>query len=255
MSGGGGRRRGRHRLLKTLLALLIAYLVGDALKTRKRLAALPVLEPTDEAADEGHRVITAAGVRVGAATRRAASAFLRREGLAAVDLVPGDLPAEEALELAALVDPATYRSTRLAPGRGAGRALVADAALLERADIPATDDLDPVAFLAAEVEVKRLAPTGVDVAVAPALTTHPADLDKRKAYIDALFSTAAPAVHLIPALQWAAIGAGLVVAPGWGLAALAAYCAAPAIGTAGTSVAPSDRASRVAGREIGRAHV
>ena len=250
MSTGAGRRRGRHRLLKALLALLAAYLIGDALKTRRRLAALAVLEPTDEAADDGVRVITAAGVHVGPATRRAASAFLRREGLAAVDLVPGDLAAEEALELAALVDPATYRTTRLAPGRGAGKALVVDEALLERADVPATEGLDPVAFLAAEVELKRLAPTGVDVAVAPALTTHPADLGKRRAYIDALFSTAAPAVHLIPALQWATIGAGLLVAPAWGAAALAAYCAAPAVATAGTPVTPSDLASRVAGRAV-----
>ena len=248
MSGGGARRRGRHRLLKTVLALLIAYLVGDALKSRRRLKALTVLEPTDEPADERHRVITAAGVHVGPETRRAASAFLHREGLAAVDLVPGDLPAEEALEFAALVDPATYRTTRLAPGRGAGKAMVVDEALLERADLDVTDGLDPVAFLAAEVELKRLAPVGVDVAVAPALTAHPADPDKRRAYIDALFSTAAPVVHLMPALQWAAIGAGLVVAPPWGLAALAAYCAVPAVGTAGTAVAPADLAGRVAGR-------
>src|SRR5690606_13133166 len=63
-------------------------------------------------------------------------------------------------------------------------------------------------------------------------------------------STAAPVVHLMPALQWAAIGAGLVLAPGWGAAALAAYCAVPAIGAAGTAVAPSDLAGTVAGRWI-----
>ncbi|HMQ26807.1 MAG TPA: hypothetical protein PKA98_12530, partial [Acidimicrobiales bacterium] len=175
MSGGGARRRGRHRLLKAVLALLIAYLLGDALKSRRRLAALPVLEPSDEPADEAHRVVTAAGVHVGPETRRAASAFLRREGLAAVDLVPGDLPAEEALELAALVDPATYRTTRLAPGRGAGKALVVDETLLERADLDAIDGLDPVAFLAAEVELKRVAPLGVDVAGAAPPASHPPD--------------------------------------------------------------------------------
>lgn len=122
-------------------------------------------------------------------------AFAEAEGLAAVDLVPGDLSAEEAVELAALVDPRTYRAARLAPGRGAGKALLVDAELLARSTIGATDGLDPVAFLAAEVEVKRLAPVAVDLAVAPGLTAHPLAADRRRAYIDALFSTAAPAVH------------------------------------------------------------
>lgn len=245
MSAAPPRRR-RHRVLKVVLALVTAYVLGDALRARKRLGALATLAPTDVEPSDRHRLVTAAGVHVGDATRRSATAFLVDNDLRAVDLVPGDLATEEALELAALVDPVTYRRSRLAPGRGAGRALLVDADLLERADIPATEGLDPVAFLAAEVELKRLAPTGVDLAVAPALTTHPLDPDQRKAYITALFSTASPAVFVMPAVQWVAIATGLVLAPPWGLAALAAYCAAPAVGVAGTPVVPSDLGSRVA---------
>ena len=243
-------RRRRHRVLKVVLALLAAYLLGDALKARKRLGALATLVPSDETPTERHRLVTAAGVHVGDATLRSASAFAADQGLQAVDLVPGDLSAEEALELAALVDPTTYRGSRLAPGRGAGRALLVDAELLDRADIPVTEGLDPVAFLAAEIEVKRLAPISVDLAVAPGLTVHPLDLDRRRAYIDALFSTAAPAVFALPVLQWAAIGAGLVLAPGWGAAALAAYCAAPAVAAGGGPIAPADLWSRVALRWV-----
>ena len=238
-------RRRRHRVLKVVLALLAAYLLGDALKARKRLRSLATLVPSDEEPSARHRLVTAEGVHVGDGTLRSASAFATDNDLQAVDLVPGDLAAEEALELAVLVDPATYRGARLSPGRGAGRALLVDVDLLDRADIPATEGLDPVAFLAAEIELKRLAPTDVDLVVAPGLTVHPLDLDRRRAYIEALFSTAAPAVFAIPALQWAAIGAGLVLAPPWGIAALAAYCAAPAVGTVGGPVVPSDLGSRV----------
>ena len=148
-------RHRRHRVLKVVLALVAAYLLGDALKARKRLGALATLVPSDETPSERHRLVTAAGVHVGDATLRSASAFAVDHDLQALDLVPGDLAAEEALELAVLVDPATYRSSRLAPGRGAGRALLVDADLLDRADIPATEGLDPVAFLAAEVELIR----------------------------------------------------------------------------------------------------
>lgn len=236
----------RHRLLKGLLFALIAYLVSDAFRARRRLGALRTLDPSDEPVAGSHRFVTAAGVTVGDASRRAASAFARREGLDVVDLVPGDLDTEEALELAALVDPETYRTARLAPGRGAGRALLVDADVLARSDIAATEGLDPVAFVAAEIELKRLSPVGVDLAVAPGLTTHPLDLDQRRAYITSLFNTATPAVLGIPVLQWATIAAGVVLAPPWGLAALAAYSAAPAIGLSASPVAPADLGRRVA---------
>lgn len=234
------KRPSRHRLLKAILGALIAYLVTDGLRSRRRLGALATLTPSDEPVAPEHRFLTAEGVAVDEATRRAASAHARREGLEVVDLVPADLPTEEALELAALVDPATFRAARLAPGRGAFRALLATADVLDRAEIDAVDDLDPVAVAAATIELKRFAPVGCDLAVAPGLTVRPVDLDKRLAFIRSMFNAATPAVVAMPVLQWAAIGAGLALAPPWGLAALGAYCAQPLLALSGSPLHPRD---------------
>jgi len=246
MSGRSTGRRSRHRLLKVLLGLVIVNVVVDAVRGRARLGALRTLAPSDDPVDPDHQFVTAAGVTLDEATRRAASAYARRESLDSVDLVPADLPVEEALDLAALVDPATYRAARLRPGRGAFRAMLVRKDLLERTDVAATENLDAVAMVAAAAEFKRHASTGCDLAVAPTLVAAPVDVDQRLAFIRALFDSATPLVVGIPVAQWTIIGAGVVLAPPWGLAALAGYCAVPFVATAGSPIMPRDRAQGAA---------
>ncbi len=120
-----GARRADH-----LSALLAAGIVLNGLRLRQRLAALRTLprgagSGTGAAGEADELVwLTAAGVRVDDATRAAAEAHLLAEGLDVLDLVPGDLPVEQALDLVRRVDPATYRSARLALGSGAYHAIV-----------------------------------------------------------------------------------------------------------------------------------
>ncbi|OWY60515.1 hypothetical protein B7486_68760, partial [cyanobacterium TDX16] len=206
---------GRRRWSRRVLVLFTVGGVLGALRLRGRLAALRTVEPGhSRIAGDGHRatadaddgwvVLTGEAVHVDAVTRQDAVAYAEEQGLDALDLVPGDLPSERAMDLARLVDPATFRTNRLAPGRGAQqallvrRSLLARAGLLDLADAPA--DLDPVAFAATAQTVKRYAPATSDLAVAPVLRAAPSasDPEKRLALLQSMFTVATPAVVGLP---------------------------------------------------------
>ncbi|MEL7209221.1 MAG: methyltransferase domain-containing protein, partial [Actinomycetota bacterium] len=224
-------------------------LVADALRARARLRRLPVLpvgtadEDAPDAEVTDFSAVTADGVVVPPAVIAAAAGHARAEGLDVVDLVPGDLGPEEALELAAQVDPATYREDRLALGRGPFRALLVRSSVLERSRIDLTEDLDPVAFVEADTELKHLSPVGCDLVIAPGFSAGRLDVDRRAGLLRALFGDATPVVLAVPLAGWTVITLGLALAPPWGALALAAYCAQPVIATAGT---------RMASPELGR---
>src|SRR5919197_901564 len=125
-------------------------LAANGLRLRQRVLALDVLDvldvpgpadelgpagPADEPVAGAHVLVTADGVEVDDATARAASTHARREGLDALDLVPGDLPAERVIELVATVDPRTYRDDPLAPGLGARNAVLLTVDLAQRVGV------------------------------------------------------------------------------------------------------------------------
>jgi SAM-dependent methyltransferase len=243
---------GRKRWSRRILVLFGLGGIIGALRLRGRLAALAVVEPglsqrpigEDVPEDDGWVLLTAEGVHVDAVTRRDAVAHAEREGLDALDLVPGDLASERAMDLARLVDPATFRSDRHAAGRGAQHALLVRRTVLERAELAdePTSELDPITFAERLQVVKRYAPTATDLAVAPVLPASSAvdDVDKRLAYLRSMFGPTTSAVLGLPAVAYVVIGAGLVVNPAWGAFALVAWSAAPAIATAGTPLQPRD---------------
>ncbi|MFJ3925962.1 methyltransferase domain-containing protein [Streptomyces sp. NPDC090022] len=146
--------------------LSVALLIGlgaGTVRARQRLAALPVLPAPAAGAGGtalprigGWRLLTADGVEPDPGTFLSAYAYAEQEGLRVLDLVPADLGAERALGLLRLLDPAAYRRDRLAPGRGAGYAVLVAEEVLERAGIdpdhpwppdrtrPWADPADPV---------------------------------------------------------------------------------------------------------------
>src|SRR5215207_5595571 len=107
----------------------------NGLRLRRRVQALPVLARTDEPTARGFRLLTAPGVTVDDDTRRAATVHARARGLDALDLVPGDLPAERLMDLVRLVDPRTFADTPMAVAASAGQAILASEQLLERARV------------------------------------------------------------------------------------------------------------------------
>jgi SAM-dependent methyltransferase len=242
----------RRRWSRRVLVLFTVGGVLGALRLRGRLGALRTVEPghsriagEQDVDPDAWVLVTAEGVHVDAVTHRDAVAYAEQEGLDALDLVPGDLPSERAMDLARLVDPATFRTNRLAPGRGAQQALLVRRSVLARADLAQqrTVALDPVAFAAIAQTVKRFAPATSDLAVAPVLRSAPSasDPEKRLALLRAMFGVAVPAVVGLPALAYVVLAVGIVVNPVWGAAALAAWSALPALATSGTPVRPVDQ--------------
>ena len=184
--------------------------------------------------------MTAAGVHLDDAVRGAASRYARRHHLDVLDLVPGDLGTEPVLDLARMVDPATYASNPLAPGHGPRQATLVHRAVLERAGIKAVGQLDPVTYFETIVELKKFAAKSTDLAIAVGLKAAPEGPSQRRAYLSARFSKAMPAVVAVPAVQFTVLGAGLWLAPGWGAAALASYVVQPYLAIGGTGLRPGD---------------
>ncbi len=82
---------------------------------------------------------------------------------------PADLGTEQLLDVVRLVDPATYGSNPIAPGRGPGQATLVHRAVLDRAGIRVIDQLDPVSYLGVTIEFKKFAAKTTDLAVARGL--------------------------------------------------------------------------------------
>ncbi|WP_260634896.1 class I SAM-dependent methyltransferase [Streptomyces angustmyceticus] len=204
------------------------------MRARRRLAALPVLDPapardTPRPPLPGWHLITAPGVTVDAATLRAAADHAVREGLRVVDLVPARLDAESTLGLLRLLDPAAHRTDRCAPGHGAGHALLVADDVHRRAGL----DTEPAPRAPADLfrlvrTLKEYAPDATGWALAPGLAVPPADPARHAEELRAR--------GLPPALLSAAQLAGLallvkclVSAPRWGAAATALYWLQPAL--------------------------
>ncbi|MDQ1419312.1 MAG: hypothetical protein QOJ52_1274, partial [Acidimicrobiaceae bacterium] len=117
------------------VALTVATL-ANGLRLRRRLSGLTRLDaaPGDQPGEAGQDflVVRAPGVEVDGVTRRAAEAYAQAEELDVVDLVPGDLPVGEALELARAVDSVAFRSSGFAVGRGAQHAVLVRREVWER---------------------------------------------------------------------------------------------------------------------------
>ncbi len=238
------------------VAMTVATLL-NGLRLRGRVEALrripddgPGPEPSASTVDDPGRVedidpdhvfITAPGVCLDDAARRRASAFATRHGLDVVDLVPGNLGTEQILDLVRLVDPATCASNRLATGRGPGQATLVHREVLRRAGLEDLDEEpDPVRYLELTAQLKRFATKTTGLAVLDDLLAAPEDLRRRRAYLSALYSKAAPAAMAVPITHDLLLGAGLLLAPGWSLAAALAYCVQPYVALRATAVRPDD---------------
>ena len=230
-----------------------AALVGNGVRLRRRLTTLHTL---DETASPGsgarasdpldHVVVRVAGIDLRAGTLAAAVAHLEATGLQAIDLLPGDLPAEDLLDHLRIADPVRLRQNPIFLAFGVGQAVVMTRELAERADI-AGGPVDTVDVRRAFTQAKRYAPHGVDQVVAPGLAAVPLRTDQNLAVWRTQYGRPLPIIagtRVAPA-----VGAALAAAGG-ALAAVgvaAATALQPAIVTAGTAVRPRDRWSPWAG--------
>lgn len=181
-------------------------------------------------------VVAAPGVDVDPATEAAAVRFARDNGLDAVELVPADVHVRDALALAQFTDLRRYRIDPLTAGVSARHGIVMRRAVAERAAIETPADV--VAFARISRRVKLYAPRTFDIAVASNLASSRSTPAERRAL---LADDPAASFKLgTTVARGGALAAGLAISPVWGLAALAAYCAEPALAVRGSAVQPQD---------------
>jgi SAM-dependent methyltransferase len=237
------------RVTRWFWPAVTAGMVGNALRMRQRVAALKVMEPSEEPPDPTHLLVTADGVEVDYATACAASQHALRHGLEALDLVPADLPVERLIDLAWLTHPGRFRDDPLARGRGALSALLLTEDLASRLGVTTLSGLSQVEMLRLCARAKRYAPLASDLAVAPRLraAAHH-DPAARMPCLEASFSVAAPMVVGAHAVCLAALAKGAASRRPAALAALAAHALVPLVATRGTAMTPRDMPVRVPGR-------
>jgi SAM-dependent methyltransferase len=189
----------------------LAVTTGIALRTavlRARANRLTVVPRATEQIPAEVRndwyLLLAPGARMTGSQFADAVGHACRGGLKALDLVPDTLPAADALDLLADVDPAAYPKT----GRTPGHALIVrrDVAVLAGLTGTRTVAADPVEFLRTARRVRDCAVSGVGLAVLPGLTPATGDPAWRAARLRAVGSPEALG------LAWPAAVAGAVAA-------------------------------------------
>ncbi len=180
-----------------------------------------------------------------AETEAAARAWARSEGLAVVELVPRDLPAQLAVLLALQVDFPRFRAGRLANGRSALHAVWVDPATWERATSGAADaatELDIEGLEELSEELKRCAATTTDYAVAPGLVARPLDADEQGVLARALYGGSFAVAMGLQGLLFAVMLGGLFSPETrWlALAALVIFHLQPTLALTGTPLRPKD---------------
>ncbi|EFC79659.1 class I SAM-dependent methyltransferase [Frankia sp. EUN1f] len=154
------------RTVLLLVPVLVCVgLVVNGIRLRGRLRRLDTAVASGRPVDPAHVFLVAEGVRLSEAACRAASNHARRERLLVLDLIPGDLTVERALDVARMVDTRTYRADRTAAGRGAFQAILVHRGLLDRIGITPREDFDPVELVDITAQLKRYAPDATDLVV------------------------------------------------------------------------------------------
>ena len=226
----------RRTLRAALWALATAHVV-EALAIRRRANGIQPLGggAGDGTAAAGVTVVALAGSAVDPATRAAAADELAEGGALAVDLVPGDLPAERAFRLLRRVMPVRLGVDPLYSPGGAHEALVLAGSLAERMGPVEPVVADRGVLARATMRAQRYAPAATALRLAPGLRAGPQGPEDRWRELEELTAFARPLYALAPLLlglragHLAALVGGPVLARVAGTAALVTWCAEPAL--------------------------
>lgn len=242
-----------------MIWVVLAGVLANALRLRHRITGLRRLpvEPAETGraagAVTGYTALTAEDAEVAEPVLRDAAEYARRGGIGMLDLVPADLPVEQALDLVRTTDPRAYRKDRFGLGRGAGYAVLLEGDVVRRSRTEPHTGLDAGEMGEATARL-RFYVESADLVVAP---VHAADrIGQRRAWLRSLALSLPPSVALPQASYFAGLGyllvlSGLLIDPLWGLGLLVAYCLAPYLVFAGTPIRPADLHRVVLTRPIG----
>jgi SAM-dependent methyltransferase len=183
-------------------------------------------------------VMVAAGATVDGGTLAAVAAEMEASDAQVVDLVPGDLPADRMLRLLRRVQPGQLGTDPFYTPGGANEAVAIHHSVASRMTEPVavpSDALDRGHLVRWTVEAQRHAPTASTLRLAPAVRAAPSTPAARWRELEEVWASALPYGSLAPILlsletaHLALMTAGLFVAPGFALAALATWNAQPAV--------------------------
>jgi SAM-dependent methyltransferase len=225
-----------------LLLLTLAWLASLG-RRRERAASLPVLEPSDEPPDD-FLFLVGEGVELDEATRRAAAAHARTQGLDVLDLVPFDLSSERMAVFVALYEP-RERQRVFSQGRTARHAIVISRAVAERTELEQRSDVQPLEFVHLGFRLKKYAPRSSDAAIARGLRATVEAPGLRLALLRESLGVLCMFFMAFELLLLTVLALGLAVATPWGIAALLVYHLTPLGIVAGTALRPHDLASSV----------
>ncbi|WP_116026437.1 class I SAM-dependent methyltransferase [Thermomonospora umbrina] len=226
-----------------IIGLVAAGLLVNGLRLRRRVTGLGVLPPARAVhLMDGHTPILAQDADVPDHVLRTAADHARGNGLGMLDLVPADLPVQQALDLVRHVDPRAYRKDRFGLGRGAGYAVLLEDDALERSRTETTTGLDAGEMGEATTRL-RFYVDAADMAVAPFPATD--RIGQRRAWLrsQALAlpsSLALPQTSYLTGAGYLLALSGLLIDLRLGLGLVALYSLMPYLIFVGTPIKPAD---------------
>jgi hypothetical protein len=237
-----------------LWGLAGAHLLESA-GLRMRRDQLEVLPEADLAGVQGRSGAASAvalhGVELDVGTLAAAARDMEEHGVDVVDLLPGELPAEDALRILRRIDPERLEVDGAYTPGGAHQALVLRGELRATGGAGGVCAADIATLVERTVEAQRRAPTSAALRLAPGLRAVRWGTAERWIELEALAAAGrAPSARttvLVETAHLVLVTAGLLLAPLPGLAALLTWSAQPALvlhDRAATSRSGRDQAGR-----------
>ncbi len=197
-----------------------------------------------------YEVLVARGVAISPELRARAIEYASARSLGVIDLVPEDLPVERALLLVRSCDIADYSRSRLAPGRGAGHAMLVRRDVLERSRLALdpSSELEPDVVARATIQLKYYAGTGAELAVLPGLRALPSEARDSMRFWSALVGESTSLVIGLQTAELLLFLAGLWLAPAWAFAAIVLFQLQPQLVFTGANLRPRDLGTQFAAR-------
>lgn len=215
----------------------------DLLRLRGRARALVKLGRSDAPISDDLVFFARPGVVLSEEVKRAASDYVVREGLQALELVPANVACWRVGLLLSALDPRRYRADRFAPGATVGDALVVDAKLLARVrestEYPG-EPTDAVSLAKLARVLKRYACQSSDVVVIDPVASPAIGLGDRRQFV---FDQYGEMAVFVQTALYGMLITSLITAPAWGLAATLILHLQFLLVTLGSPLSPRDLAS------------
>ncbi|WP_141733409.1 class I SAM-dependent methyltransferase [Oligoflexus tunisiensis] len=205
--------------------------VLDGLRLRKRARSLAVIPRAEFEVPVTLHFITRTQATLDEATRRAAAAYAEAQNLDVLVLLPGNMPAAEALLACQAIQPEQFRRERIASAKCSGEAILVRSHILERFGPDYESPTEAVDFARLADQLKKYAGTGMDFAIVPWLKASPRTWREQGPLVEFVFGGLVRPVML---LQLLLVILGAFFIPTAGLLAFAAYHVQPLLALGGT---------------------